>query len=51
MGIFTRFSLKNVVVIFLIIAMLAGGGVYSVSSIKTEMMPNIAFPIITIITV
>lgn len=51
MGIFTRFSLKNVIVIFLIVAMLVAGGIYSMGSVQTEMMPNIEFPIITVITV
>ena len=51
MGIFTRFSMKNILVIFLIIAMLIAGGVYSLGSIQTEMMPNISFPIITVVTV
>lgn len=51
MSIFTRFSLKNILVIFLMIAMLVAGGVYSAGSIQTEMMPNIQFPFIYVITV
>ncbi|MCX7922643.1 MAG: efflux RND transporter permease subunit [Clostridia bacterium] len=51
MQIFTRFSLKNTLVIFMIIAMIVGGGIYSSSSIMTELMPNINFPIITVVTV
>lgn len=47
MSIFTKFSLKNVVVIFLIVIMIVLGGVYSTGSIKQEAMPNISLPVIT----
>lgn len=47
MNLFTKFSLKNTVVIFLIIAMVIGGGIYSTGIIKQEAMPNISIPMIT----
>jgi multidrug efflux pump subunit AcrB len=50
MSIFTKFSLKNIVVIFLIIIMIIGGGIYSTGNIKQEAMPNINLPIITTTT-
>lgn len=43
----TKFSLRNTVVVFLIIVMIIGGGIYSTSSIKQEAMPNISIPVIT----
>lgn len=43
----TKFSLKNTVIVFLIIVMIIGGGIYSTSSIKQEAMPNISIPMIT----
>ncbi|MCX7748339.1 MAG: efflux RND transporter permease subunit [Clostridia bacterium] len=51
MRIFTRFSLKNALVIFLLVVMIIGGGLYSTTEIKTELMPNISFGIVTVATV
>jgi len=51
MRVFTRFSLKNTLVIFLVVVMLIIGGIYSTSSVKTELMPDITYPVVSIITV
>lgn len=47
MNLFTKFSLKNVVVLFLIVIMIVAGGIYSTGSIQQEAMPNISLPVIT----
>jgi len=39
-----RFSMKNTVAIFLLILMLVGGGVYSISQMKMEKYPNVGIP-------
>ncbi|GFZ31322.1 multidrug transporter AcrB [Clostridium zeae] len=46
-----NFVLKNGFVIFLVIVMLIGGGIYSAQSIKMEAMPNINIPVVTAVTV
>ncbi|NHN29793.1 efflux RND transporter permease subunit [Paenibacillus agricola] len=47
---FTNFSMKNVAAIFIIVALLLGGGIYSAFTIKVENMPNISFPVVLIST-
>jgi HAE1 family hydrophobic/amphiphilic exporter-1 len=51
MNIFTKFSLKNTFVIFLIILMIIGGGIYSAKSINMESMPDVNIPQIVVSTV
>ncbi|WP_238883089.1 efflux RND transporter permease subunit [Clostridium sp. YIM B02551] len=46
-----NFVLKNVFVVFLIIAMITAGGLYSAKNIKMEAMPNINIPMITAVSV
>ncbi|OPJ63958.1 efflux RND transporter permease subunit [Clostridium oryzae] len=46
-----NFTLKNTFVIFLVIVMLIGGGVYSTKNIKMETMPDITIPVITTVTI
>lgn len=46
----TRFSMRNPVVIFILTALVIVGGVLSSLSLKEELMPNISFPIIGILT-
>lgn len=48
---FTRFSLRNGAAIVLISLLLMGGGVYSFFGLKSELLPNIEFPQISITTV
>lgn len=40
----TRFSLKNAVAVFIISFLLILGGLYSFSSLKVDLLPNIEFP-------
>ncbi|WP_234123735.1 efflux RND transporter permease subunit [Clostridium hydrogenum] len=47
----TKFSLKNVFVIFLIIILITVGGLYSAKTINMESMPNISIPVVTAVTV
>lgn len=44
MSFFTRFSLKNIGLIFIIIALIFGGGIYATSSMKMEQYPNVVYP-------
>ncbi|MCY0876260.1 MAG: efflux RND transporter permease subunit [Firmicutes bacterium] len=46
----TRFSMRNPVVIFILTALVIVGGVLSSLSLKEELMPNISFPVIGILT-
>lgn len=46
----TKFSLKNPTVIFLLIALIIAGGIYSASNLKSELMPNISVPLVTVST-
>jgi multidrug efflux pump subunit AcrB len=41
---FTRFSLKNVGLIFIIIALIFGGGIYATSTMKLEQYPSVDVP-------
>ncbi|WP_054967209.1 efflux RND transporter permease subunit [Alicyclobacillus ferrooxydans] len=50
MGWFTRFSLRNPVVVFLLALLVCVGGILSAFSLKEELMPNIAFPVIAVVT-
>ena len=47
----TKFSLKNIFVIFLIIVLIAAGGLYSAKTINMESMPNINIPVVTAVTI
>ncbi|AAK78350.1 HAE1 family hydrophobic/amphiphilic exporter-1 [Clostridium acetobutylicum] len=47
----TKFSLKNMFVIFLIIILITVGGLYSTKTINMESMPNINIPVVTAVTV
>ncbi|MBO9128440.1 efflux RND transporter permease subunit [Bacillus sp. 165] len=44
MNFLTRFSLKNAVAVFIISFLLILGGVYSFSSLKVDLLPNVEFP-------
>jgi HAE1 family hydrophobic/amphiphilic exporter-1 len=44
MNFLTRFSLKNAVAVFIISFLLILGGLYSFSSLKVDLLPNIEFP-------
>jgi multidrug efflux pump subunit AcrB len=43
-SLFTKFSLKNVGFIFIIIALIFGGGIYATSAMKLEQYPNVDIP-------
>lgn len=46
----TSFSMKNVAAVFIMIAILMGGGLYSASTLKVENMPDVSFPVVLIST-
>ncbi|MCS7458976.1 efflux RND transporter permease subunit [Paenibacillus doosanensis] len=46
----TSFSMKNVAAVFIIIALLMGGGLYAASTLKVENMPDVSFPVVLIST-
>ncbi|MGZ4161167.1 MAG: efflux RND transporter permease subunit, partial [Neobacillus sp.] len=48
MSFFTRFSLKNIGLIFIIIALIFGGGIYATSSMKMEQYPNVDVPYLSL---
>lgn len=50
MNLLTRFSMKNVSAIFIIMIMLFVGGLYSATQLKEENMPNVSFPVVAITT-
>ncbi|NRD78184.1 efflux RND transporter permease subunit [Bacillus sp. BRMEA1] len=44
MSFFTKFSLKNAGLIFIIIALIFGGGIYATATMKLEQYPNVDIP-------
>ncbi|WP_079908747.1 efflux RND transporter permease subunit [Paenibacillus sp. 32352] len=46
----TRFSMKNVSALFIIVIMLFVGGFYSTTKLKVENMPDVSFPVLVITT-
>ncbi|MEW9698561.1 efflux RND transporter permease subunit [Paenibacillus sp. SI8] len=50
MNLLTRFSMKNVSALFIIMIMLFIGGFYSSSQLKVENMPNVSFPVVVVST-
>ncbi|WMT19305.1 efflux RND transporter permease subunit [Parageobacillus toebii] len=48
MNFLTKFSLKNAAAIFIISFLLIVGGIYSFSSLKVDLLPNIEFPQLSI---
>ncbi|WP_166246105.1 efflux RND transporter permease subunit [Paenibacillus turpanensis] len=47
----TDFSMKNVAALFIIMALLFGGGLYSASTLKVENFPDISFPVVSVTTI
>jgi multidrug efflux pump subunit AcrB len=50
MSVFTRFSLKNPVVIFILVVLLAIGGIISSLTLKEELLPSFSVPDLAILT-
>lgn len=46
----THFSLKNAAVVILIAVLITAGGLYSASELQRETMPDVAIPIVAIVT-
>ena len=46
----TRFSLKNAAAVILIVVLVTAGGVWSALQLKKETMPDIAIPIVAVVT-
>lgn len=46
----TDFSMKNIAAVFILIALLIAGGIYSAGTLKVESMPDISFPVVMVNT-
>ncbi|WP_052807319.1 efflux RND transporter permease subunit [Risungbinella massiliensis] len=46
----TRFSLRNIAAILILVLLVVGGGIYSSTQLKMEAMPDIDFPVLVAIT-
>ncbi|MCC2683800.1 MAG: putative efflux system [Paenibacillaceae bacterium] len=46
----TRFAMKNIAAMFILILILALGGTYAATSLKMESMPDISFPVVVVVT-
>jgi multidrug efflux pump subunit AcrB len=46
----TKFSMKNVSALFIMMILLFGSGVYSATQLKVENMPNVSFPVVMVTT-
>ena len=46
----TRFSLRNVAAVLILIILVTGGGIYTTTQLKMEAMPDINFPVIVAVT-
>lgn len=46
----TRFSMKNVTAVMIMMLLLVFGGIFSASSLKMEMMPDISIPVVMVST-
>ncbi|PZD95939.1 AcrB/AcrD/AcrF family protein [Paenibacillus sambharensis] len=51
MSFLTKFSLKNAVAVMIIAMLLIGGGVYSFLSLKSDLLPDIEFPQLSVTAV
>ena len=51
MSFLTRFSLKNAAAVLIIAVLLIGGGVYSFLTLKSDLLPDIEFPQLTVTAV
>ncbi len=51
MSFLTKFSLKNGAAIFIVALLLMGGGLYSFNGLKSELLPNIDLPNVTVTTI
>ncbi|MBA4495302.1 efflux RND transporter permease subunit [Paenactinomyces guangxiensis] len=45
----TRFSLKNIAAILILVLLVSGGGIYTATRLKMEAMPDINFPVVVAI--
>lgn len=46
----TRFSIRNVAAILILVFLITGGGLYTATQLKMESMPDINFPVVVAIT-
>ncbi|MFC7439946.1 efflux RND transporter permease subunit [Laceyella putida] len=46
----TRFSVRNVAAILILVLLISGGGLYTATQLKMESMPDINFPVVVAIT-
>lgn len=46
----TKFSMKNVSALFIMMILLFGSGLYAANNLKKENMPNVSFPIVMVTT-
>lgn len=46
----TRFSMKNIAAVLIMIMLLAGGGIYAASTLKVESLPDVTLPYVAVTT-
>ncbi|TBL77872.1 efflux RND transporter permease subunit [Paenibacillus thalictri] len=46
----TRFSMKNMAALFIMMILLFGSGMYAANKLKVENMPNVSFPVVVVST-
>src|SRR4051794_23245622 len=51
MHVFTRFSLRRASIVIMAMALVVFGGVISAGQLKSELLPDIEFPVISVVTV
>ena len=51
MYLLTRFSLKKAPIIIMLVLLVVAGGVYSARQLKSELLPNIDFPVVSVVAV
>ena len=51
MEVLTRFSLKRASIIILLTLLVIGGGAYSALQLKSELLPDIALPVVSVVAI
>src|SRR4051794_39150864 len=51
MHVLTRFSLRKAPVIIMLMLLVVFGGLYSVTKLKSELLPNIELPVVSVVSI
>src|SRR5205823_2708667 len=51
MHVLTRFSLRKAPIIVMVMLLVVLGGVYSAGQLKSELLPNIDFPVVSVVSI